>query len=57
VPELLEEGAITMLLTGGALTNDAVLEASEGWRATTAIGDPTEGALVIAAARVGLWKA
>jgi P-type Ca2+ transporter type 2C len=57
VPELLEEGAITMLLTGGALANDAVLEASERPPDSfTAIGDPTEGALVIAAAQVGLWK-
>jgi P-type Ca2+ transporter type 2C len=57
VPELLEEGAITLLLTGGALANDAVLEASERPPDSfTAIGDPTEGALVIAAAQVGLWK-
>jgi P-type Ca2+ transporter type 2C len=57
VPELLEEGAITMLLTGGTLANDAVLEESEEPEGNyTAIGDPTEGALVIAAAQVGLWK-
>jgi P-type Ca2+ transporter type 2C len=57
VPELLEEGAITMLLTGGALANDAILEASEKPDGSfSAVGDPTEGALVIAAAQVGLWK-
>jgi P-type Ca2+ transporter type 2C len=57
VPELLEEGAITMLLSGGTLANDAVLEASERSEGSfTAVGDPTEGALVIAAAQVGLWK-
>jgi P-type Ca2+ transporter type 2C len=58
VPEPLGEGAITLLLTGGALTNDAVLEAEERHDGNfTAIGDPTEGALVIAAAQTGLWKA
>jgi P-type Ca2+ transporter type 2C len=57
VPELLEEGGITMLLSGGTLANDAVLEASERPEGSfTAVGDPTEGALVIAAAQVGLWK-
>ena len=49
---------LTLLLVGGTLCNDAILEPDEkrpgGYRA---VGDPTEGALVIAAARMGLWKA
>jgi P-type Ca2+ transporter type 2C len=48
---------IALLLAGGTLVNDASLEPDDnpenGYRA---IGDPTEGALVVAAARLGLWK-
>lgn len=46
-----------ILLADGALCNDAVLEhdADDPNRYTT-IGDPTEGALVVAAARFGLLK-
>ncbi len=49
-----------LLCQGAALCNDAVLEPSgrtadgrETWRM---VGDPTEGALVVAAAKAGLWK-
>jgi P-type Ca2+ transporter type 2C len=42
-------------LVAGALANDAVLTTDEAER--TAIGDPTETALVVAAAEVGLDKA
>jgi len=48
-------GALTVV--GSALCNDAVLQTkadSEG--EMEAVGDPTEGALVIAAARYGLYK-
>jgi len=49
---------IPLLLACSALCNDAILEQSENDpRGYTAVGDPTEGALVIAAARAGLWKA
>jgi P-type Ca2+ transporter type 2C len=51
-----DEGpAVTLLLAGGTLCNDALLEEDEedGFRA---IGDPTEGALVVAAAREGMRK-
>ena len=41
-------------LLAGALSNDAVLSSSGG--ETTAIGDPTETALVVAAAEFGLKK-
>ncbi len=45
-----------LLLRGGMLCNDAWLENDDrtgGWRM---VGDPTEGALVVAAAKVGLWR-
>ena len=45
---------MAIMLTGGALCNDAILEKNdEGY---TMVGDPTEGALVVAAVRAGLWK-
>ena len=46
---------LAMLLAGGALCNDALLEDDDedGFRA---IGDPTEGALVVAAAWAGMKK-
>ncbi|MDY6936453.1 MAG: cation-translocating P-type ATPase [Cyanobacteriota bacterium] len=48
-------GAIALLLTSGALCNDAVLAATQD--EPHAIGDPTETALVVAAARAGLTEA
>ncbi len=48
---------MALLLAAGALCNDAVLKtgpAGEG--RFQAVGDPTEGALVVAAATHGLWK-
>ena len=56
-PVVTEHSAIALLLMGGALCNDAILEPtgdSKGRFHT--IGDPTEGALVVAAAQLGLWK-
>lgn len=57
IPVLSQQCSIQLLLLGGALCNDATLEPTDqtpgGFRA---IGDPTEGALVIAAAHGGLWK-
>ncbi len=52
------EAALNLLLSGGALANDAELQldSSNGSQRYHAIGDPTEGALVIAAARFGLLK-
>ncbi|MBI3361012.1 MAG: HAD-IC family P-type ATPase, partial [Chloroflexi bacterium] len=49
----------TTLLWAALLCNDADLEVSgaEDGRATyRVVGDPTEGALVVAAAKAGLWK-
>jgi Ca2+-transporting ATPase len=56
-PSLVSHPSIALLLTGGALCNDAVLEpVKDNPREFTSVGDPTEGALVIAAARADLWK-
>ncbi len=48
--------ALSLLLLGGALCNDAVLKESHDRSKLQTIGDPTEGAIVIAAARSGLIK-
>ncbi|MHB0857173.1 MAG: cation-translocating P-type ATPase [Anaerolineae bacterium] len=49
--------SIGLLLAGGSLCNDATLQPDESGRGGYyALGDPTEGALVVAAARMGLWK-
>ncbi len=53
------KGSLSLLLIGGALCNDARLQVdddSDG-KKFRAIGDPTEGALVVAAAKFGLMKA
>ena len=56
-PLMRETPAVVLTLAGGALCNDAVLESVAGETGTfSSIGDPTEGALVIAGARAGLWK-
>lgn len=47
-----------LLLRGALLCNDAYLETSglDIQRTYRLVGDPTEGALVVAAAKAGLWK-
>ncbi len=56
-PVLVEHPAVALLLLGGTLCNDAVIEVNETARGGfVSVGDPTEGALVIAGARAGLWK-
>jgi Ca2+-transporting ATPase len=47
---------LSLLLAGGALANDATLQENEEGEGYHTIGDPTEGALVVASARLGLWK-
>ncbi|MGD8997593.1 MAG: HAD-IC family P-type ATPase, partial [Anaerolineae bacterium] len=54
---------ILALLTGGLLASDARLErmssdgaGAEGEERYRMVGDPTEGALVVAAAKAGLWR-
>ncbi len=55
--QLTVDPAISLLLISGALCNDALLEVDADHEDEfTSVGDPTEGALVIAAARGGLWK-
>ncbi|MCD6445565.1 cation-translocating P-type ATPase [Candidatus Bathyarchaeota archaeon] len=49
-----KEKELQMLLKAAVLCNDSKLEKTDGrW---TIKGDPTEGALVVAAAKAGLWK-
>jgi Ca2+-transporting ATPase len=51
--------SMRIILAGGALCNDALLqsvESSDAKAAVRALGDPTEGALVIAAASYGIDK-
>ena len=52
-----EQPSLALLLAGGALSSDAILR-PDGTQTGHyhAVGDPTEGALVVAAARFGLWK-
>ncbi len=51
------QSTIDLLLVASALCNDAILRADEdGSDAYRAVGDPTETALVLAAARVGIEK-
>ena len=53
------DAGLALLLAGGALCNDAVVEGDETDASPqgTAVGDPTETALVYAAARAGIRKA
>ncbi len=51
------DATLSLLLATVALCNDATLEPNKEPGGYQAIGDPTEGALVVAAARMGLWKA
>ncbi|CAN1213512.1 cation-translocating P-type ATPase [Tumidithrix helvetica PCC 7403] len=56
-PLLQEQPELAWLLTGGVLCNDARLEPEpDRPHEFHAVGDPTEGALVMTAARLGLWK-
>jgi Ca2+-transporting ATPase len=57
VPAESKEAALSLLLMGGALCNDAILQADQEHHGDfTTVGDPTEGALLIAAAQHDLWK-
>jgi Ca2+-transporting ATPase len=50
----------SLLLHAGLLCNDAKLEESgeeKGGKTWRMVGDPTEGAMVVAAAKAGLWRA
>ncbi|MFV9504604.1 MAG: cation-translocating P-type ATPase [Oscillochloridaceae bacterium umkhey_bin13] len=47
---------LPLLFTGGALCNDANLQHNDASNKYTFVGDPTEGALLVAAAQAGLRK-
>jgi Ca2+-transporting ATPase len=47
---------LRILLTAAALCNDAKLEKDEVTQRWIIKGDPTEGSLIVAAAKAGLWK-
>jgi len=49
-----ENRSLSLLIKAGALCNDAVLQKEDGIERT--IGDPTEGALVVAATELGYTK-
>jgi Ca2+-transporting ATPase len=54
-----DNAEIMALLTGSLLCSDAVLEpleSGDGGRRYRMVGDPTEGAMVVAAAKAGLWR-
>jgi len=54
---LRDHPALTLLLSGGSLCSDAVIEpAKDAPGRFVMIGDPTEGALVVASARMGIPK-
>ena len=51
--------SVNLLLQAGLLCNDAHIETSgleDGRRSWRVVGDPTEGALVVAAAKAGFWN-
>ena len=48
--------SLGLMLKAAALCNDAVLDDDPSDGSLHALGDPTEGALVVAAAQMGLWK-
>jgi len=52
-----QQPTLDILLAGGALCNDAILEIDDEQAGSYhTVGDPTEGALVLAAAQMGLLK-
>lgn len=55
-PPLPSSSLFPLLLVGGALCNDAQLVADSNQGNFHALGDPTEGALVVVAAHLGFWK-
>lgn len=50
-----QDPAQALLLLGGALSNDIIIQGHDTHQLRI-IGDPTEGALALVAARAGLWK-
>ncbi len=54
--QVADNSSLALLLTGAGLCNDAELELDRKHQRFRAVGDPTEGALAVAAARLGLRK-
>jgi Ca2+-transporting ATPase len=54
--QVADNSSLALLLTGAGLCNDAELELDRKHQTFRAVGDPTEGALAVAAARLGLRK-
>ena len=55
----LKDPSASLLLHAGLLCNDAKLEESgeeKGSKTWRMVGDPTEGAIVVASAKAGLWR-
>ncbi len=53
----LQPPALPFLLSAATLCNDATLQPSDAQsREYVAVGDPTEGAILVAAAHYGMWK-
>ncbi len=55
----LEDPGLSLLLYGSVLCNDAKLEETKeesGGQTWRMVGDPTEGAMVVAAGKSGLWR-
>jgi len=55
----LEDPGLSLLLYGSVLCNDATLEETKeesGGQTWRMVGDPTEGAMVVAAGKSGLWR-
>ncbi|MBE3559921.1 MAG: cation-translocating P-type ATPase [Ktedonobacteraceae bacterium] len=56
-PLVKDQPTLALLMVAAALCNDALLQPDESEPGTFyPLGDPTEGALVVAAANLGLWK-
>lgn len=55
-PEPTVDETVALLLTGACLCNDAEIQNDSDTESLSAVGEPTEAALVIAAARLGLTK-
>lgn len=54
--QVADDSSLALLLTGAGLCNDAELELDPRDQRFRAVGDPTEGALAVAAARLGFRK-
>ncbi|MBN1487576.1 MAG: calcium-translocating P-type ATPase, SERCA-type [Anaerolineae bacterium] len=54
--EVTQHKILENVLWGSTLCNDALLEKENGGDGYRMIGDPTEGSMVVAAAKAGMWR-